>query len=125
MQTENIPHYFPELTPWLDAAKEGRFLLPQCMVCERPHWYPRGFCPFCNSHDVAWVEAAGGATVYAVSVVPGEVPYAVAYVTLDEGPIMLTNIVAPDLSALTIGQRVRVSFDHPRDGLVRPAFVPA
>ena len=49
-----------------------------------------------------------------------EVPYVVAYVTLDEGPSMLTNIVDADADAdadaIRIGQRVAVRFQRARAG---------
>ena len=41
-------------------------------------------------------------------------PYAIAYVTLAEGPTMLTNIVDCDLDELRIGQAVAVVFKHER-----------
>ena len=38
------------------------------------------------------------------------VPYAVAYVTLEEGPTMLTNIVDCDFDRIRIGQPVELRF---------------
>jgi uncharacterized OB-fold protein len=43
------------------------------------------------------------------------VPYAIGYVTLEEGVTMMTNIVDCDLDAIRIGQRVKVVF-KPTDG---------
>jgi uncharacterized OB-fold protein len=52
-------------------------------------------------------------------------PYAIAYVRLDEGVTMLSNIVDCDLDALRIGDRVKVCF-KPADGEnVVPMFRPA
>jgi uncharacterized OB-fold protein len=53
------------------------------------------------------------------------VPYAIAYVTLEEGPTMLTNIVDGDLDAIRIGQRVRVRFVPTDGGPPVPMFAPA
>ena len=54
----------------------------------------------------------------------GPIPYAIAYVTLDEGVTMLTNIVDCDLDTLRIGQRVKVCF-KPTDGdAMVPMFTP-
>ena len=54
------------------------------------------------------------------------VPYAIAYVTLDEGPTMMTNIVDCDLDAIRIGQAVRVVFKPTEDGGPPvPMFSPA
>ena len=53
-----------------------------------------------------------------------EVPYVVAYLTLDEGPSILTNIVDTDADAIRIGQRVAVRFQPSDDGRPLPVFVP-
>ena len=37
---------------FFDAARQGRFLIPVCTACDRPHWYPRAICPFCASDKV-------------------------------------------------------------------------
>ncbi len=113
-----------ETLPFWQAASEGRLLLRACTACGRFHHYPRSICPFCMSDATEWRPARGTGRVHAFSVmrrVP--VPYAVAYVELDEGPLMLTNLVRTDLDALQIGQRVGVVFDA-FDGGALPVFTP-
>ena len=51
-------------------------------------------------------------------------PYAIAYVTLKEGPSLQTNIVDCDPEKLKIGQKVKVVF-KPTDGAPLPFFTPA
>jgi uncharacterized OB-fold protein len=105
-----------ESQAFYDAAKQGRFLIKTCKACGKAHWYPRAVCPFCASEETEWVEASGKATIYSYSVmrrVPE--PFALAYVTLAEGPTMLTNIVDCDFDALKIGQAVEIVF-KPSDG---------
>jgi uncharacterized OB-fold protein len=53
------------------------------------------------------------------------VPYALAYVTLEEGVTMMTNIVDCDLDAIRIGQAVRVVFKPTEGGPPVPMFTPA
>ena len=48
-------------------------------------------------------------------------PYAIGYVTLKEGPSLLTNFVDCDMEKLKIGQRVKVVF-KPTDGAPLPFF---
>ena len=100
-----------------DAGAEGQLLIKRCTACHEPHYYPRAICPFCFSAETVWEQAAGTGSIYSVSVMRrgADAPYALAYVTLDEGPSMLTNIVHCDFDALSIGQRVRVRF-MPTDG---------
>jgi uncharacterized protein len=51
-------------------------------------------------------------------------PYALAFVTLAEGPTMMTNIVDCDLDGLRIGQKVRVTFQQTDTGYRAPVFTP-
>jgi uncharacterized protein len=52
------------------------------------------------------------------------VPYAIAYVTLAEGPTMMTNIVDCDLDGIKIGQKVKVVFKPSEGGPPVPCFAP-
>jgi uncharacterized OB-fold protein len=91
------------------------------------HHYPRALCPFCWSDKVEWVEAKGTGVIYTYSVTRrgGPVPYCIAYVTLDEGPKLMTNIVDTDLDTVKIGQRVKVVFMKSEGGTAIPMFTPA
>ena len=51
-------------------------------------------------------------------------PYAIGYVTLNEGPAVLTNFVGCDLSTLSIGQKVKVQFQATEGGPPVPVFAP-
>ena len=117
----------PETLACWDAASQGKLLLKRCAACGESHWYPRALCPFCGSDRTEWQEASGRGTVYSYSVFRrAPVPYAIAYVTLAEGPTMMTNIVDCDLDAIRIGQAVRVSFKATEDGGPPvPMFSPA
>ena len=79
----------------------------------------------CGSPEIGFQPASGHGTIYSVSVARrADPPYALAYVTLAEGPTMMTNIVACDLDALAIGQPVRVIFQAGPTGLPIPMFTP-
>ena len=125
-RTIPAPPVSPETKPFWDAATAGTLLLKRCEACGEPHYYPRAICPFCGSDRTTWLEASGRGTIYSYSVFRrAPVPYAIAYVTLEEGPTMMTNIVDSDLDALRIGQRVRVRFTPTDGGPPVPMFAPA
>lgn len=106
------------------AAREGRLLLKRCRACDKTHYYPRAQCPFCLADEGEWIEASGAGTIYSWSVERrAQPPYAIAFVTLAEGPTLMTNIVDCDLDGLAVGQRVRLVFDT-RDGQPVPVFRP-
>jgi uncharacterized OB-fold protein len=108
---------------FFDAARQGRFLIPVCTACDRPHWYPRAICPFCASDKMEWRVASGKGTIYTFSVMRRvKEPYIIAHVTLAEGPTMLTNIVACDAGDVRIGQEVAVVFQDTDNGAPVPMF---
>jgi uncharacterized OB-fold protein len=120
------PPINPETQPFWDAAGHGKLLYKKCAACGEPHFYPRPHCPFCFSDKVEWQEASGRGTIYTYSVMRrAPVPYAIAYVTLAEGPTMMTNIVDCDLDGITIGQPVRLVFKASEGGPPVPMFTPA
>jgi uncharacterized OB-fold protein len=121
------PGVNPETEAFWNAAKEGRFLVRRCTGCGKAHWYPRAICPHCFSDATEWQQASGRGTIYSVSVMKrAPEVYAIAYVTLEEGPTMMTNIVDCDYDALAIGQQVQVTFKPTQDdGPPYPMFRPA
>ena len=120
------PPVNPENKPFFDAAQNGKLLVKRCTACGERHHYPRAICPFCGSDKTEWQDASGRGTIYSWSVlrrVPA--PFALAYVTLDEGPTIMTNIVDCDLDAIRIGQAVRLVFKPSDGGPPVPMFTPA
>jgi hypothetical protein len=120
------PQPNPETKAFWEGAAQGRLLIKKCLACQQVHYYPRAICPFCGSDRTEWQQASGRGSIYSWSVMRrAEVPYAIAYVTLEEGVTMMTNIVDCDLDGIRIGQRVRVVFKPTEGGPPVPAFTPA
>ena len=119
------PPIGPESAPYFDAAQNDQLVIPVSKESGRAHFYPRPFCPFTGG-EVEWRPASGRGVLYSFSVFRrAEKPWCVAYVELEEGPRMLTNIVDCDFDALTIGQTVRVVFLPTENGQKTPMFTPA
>jgi uncharacterized OB-fold protein len=120
------PRPDPETKPFWDAASAGRLLLRRCRTCGRPHYFPRPLCPFCMSAETEWFEAAGTGEIYSYSVMRrAREPYCIAYVTLDEGVRMMTNIVDCDFDAIRVGMKVRLVFRESDGGPAVPMFAPS
>ena len=125
-RTYPAPEPNPETKRFWEAAAQGQLLVKKCLACGEVHYYPRALCPFCGSDRTDWQPASGRGTVYSWSVMRrAETPYAIAYVTLDEGVTMMTNLVDCDLDGIRIGQKVRVVWKPTEGGPPLPAFTPA
>lgn len=128
VSTREFPAPIPnvETQPFWDAARDGRLLIRYCSACDKAHWYPREICPFCHAGPTLWKQASGKGTLYTYSVMRrAAVPFATAYVTLEEGPTMLTNLVECDLDSLFIGMPVEVTFARTQsEQLFVPVFRP-
>lgn len=119
------PVQSPETNEFWTAARSGRLILRFCKECDQFHYYPRSICPHCFSDRTEWRDAKGTGRIHSLSVMRrAPVPYAIAYVGLDEGPLMISNIVNCDFDALRIGQNVRLCFEEFDDGKL-PVFEPA
>ncbi|MBL4719830.1 MAG: OB-fold domain-containing protein [Alphaproteobacteria bacterium] len=108
------------------AANEGKLMLPRCKDTNQFFWYPRNISPFTLSKNIEWIEASGKGEIYTYSVMRrADPPYVIAYVTLEEGVSMMTNIVDCDIDKVAIGQKVELVFQDTEDGQKVPVFKPA
>jgi hypothetical protein len=121
------PHFpEPDTKPYWDGAKAGELRYQVCSKCSAVNFYPSAHCRTCGESALDWRVSKGEGTVYTFSVVlQNRIPgfqemgaYAVAYVDLDEGFRMLTNVigVADPTKDVRIGQRVRVEFEKQDTG---------
>ena len=119
------PDTNPETKPFWDGCMARKLIIPRCVDTGKYIWYPRAISPF-TFGATEWVEVSGKGKIYSLSVMQrAEVPFAIAYVELAEGPKMMTNIVDCDLDALKIGQDVTLKFVPSEGGPPIPMFTPA
>ena len=125
------PRRNAETAPFWDACAEGRLSIPRCDDCGELIWYPRRFCPFCSSRSVTYVDVSGRGTVYTFTIIRrgdgpfrDKAPYVLAYVRLDEGPVVMTNIVGVDPGSVRIDQPVQVVWEPAGEADQIPRFTP-
>jgi uncharacterized OB-fold protein len=119
------PRVLPESLAFWEAANDGRLVLKKCNACGEYHHYPRDICPHCLSADTRWVQAAGTGTVYSFSTMgKEEAAYTLAFVTLDEGVTLMTNLVDCNPAEVHIDQRVKVAFRPSEGAYAVPMFTP-
>jgi uncharacterized OB-fold protein len=128
-----LPEITAESKPFWDACARHELLVQTCRACGAVQYYPRGVCAACWSPDVEWTRATGRGRVYTFTVTHrtqargfrDELPYVLAWITLDEGVQVMSNIVGVDPATIKIDMPVRVTFDDVKDGLSIPKFTAA
>ena len=108
-----------------EGAGRGELVLQRCRKCSLVQHRPRGICAHClESDNLEHFVASGRGEVYTFTVTEQNqakgfaeaCPYVMAYVTLEEGPRILTVITNCSPDDVTVGAQVRVSFvDQERD----------
>jgi uncharacterized protein len=118
----NAPHW--------EALRQHRLAAPRCEACGHV-WLPPGpWCTRCWSRAFRWVDLSGRGTVTSFvrfhqqyyRNAPFEVPYAVAEVTLEEGPRLYAQLVGAEP---TVGLAVEVCYDDVSPELTLARFRPS
>jgi len=118
-----------ELDPeYLAGAAAGKLRLQRCAKCARCRFPASPLCPSCLSWDFNWIDASGRGELLSwirmhkqyFSQLDREVPYNVAMVRLEEGPMMISAIDGDD-TQLACGTPLSVVF-RPVNGVPLPWF---
>lgn len=128
-----LPRLDEESKGFWEACQRHELYVQKCRACGALRYYPRALCPACLANDTEWVRCSGRGSVYTYTVTyqnqsPGfrdELPYVLAYVELEEGVRILSNIVDCDPSAVAIGMAVEVTFVDVSAQVTLPKFKPA
>ena len=127
----------PHTQHYWDGVRDGELRYQHCGACDEVVFTPRAHCTLCGgSGDLSWRTSKGEGAVYTFSVVrQNRNPrfadlgaYAVAYVDLDEGFRVLSNVVGVEdpTRDIACGMRVRVAFEEQDEGEYPiPVFTPA
>ncbi len=118
----------PEITKvnasFWEAAARHEFILQYCPTCDRYQHEAIDQCPVCFG-EFEWREASGRGRIHTFilmhqvyhPVYSGRTPYNVTIVELDEGPLMLTNIVNAENDRIVVGAPVTLVFEDIEEGL--------
>lgn len=126
-----VPIPTPETIHFWEGTKNHQILLQKCDACENVYFPPRPFCALCASRDVSIFKASGRASLYSYIINhrphPGfDSPYVIAAVKLEEGPVMMANILetAQTPEALSLDMPLMVKFKKLNDEITLPCFKP-
>jgi uncharacterized OB-fold protein len=107
-----------ETRAYWEGCGRHEIVLQRCRACSAVQHRPRGLCVSCLSDDIEHFAASGRGTVHTFTVTNqnglpafrSACPYVLAYVALEEGPQLMTNIVGCDVEKVHIGMSVVVEF---------------
>lgn len=127
-----------ETRAYWQGCGRHELVLQRCRDCSVVQHRPRGLCVSCFSDEIEHFVASGRGTVHTFSVTNQNglpafreaCPYVLAYVALEEGPQLMTNIVGCDPEDVRIGMSVVVEFcdvdgDSSEGASAVPRFRPA
>ena len=114
------------------ATAESRFELQRCDDCGVVIWFPRRQCPTCWTENLSTFDASGKGVVYSYTIIrkgamayKEAAPFVIAYVELEEGPRVMTNIVDCDPGLVEVGMPVSMVFHDTGAGNALYRFRPA
>ena len=126
-----VPVPTPETAHFWHGTQAGELRLQRCDDCQHVYFPPRPFCPACACRSVSVFAASGAASLYSYVINhrphPGfNGPYAIAVVTLAEGPRMMANILNTPQTpeALLLDMPLQVTFEKLTEEVTLPYFQP-
>jgi uncharacterized OB-fold protein len=122
-----------ETRAYWEGCGRHQLVLQRCQSCGTVQHRPRAMCVSCFADDIVHFVASGRGTVHTFSIIEQNqappfrdaCPYVLAYVELEEGPRVMTNIVGCEASEVSIGQSVVVDYQDRDEGFAVPRFRPA
>jgi uncharacterized OB-fold protein len=114
----------PGASEWLALCRREELHVGFCDSCSATHFYPRALCPHCHSGTVRLVASRGAGAIYSWTEVQAKpASYRLAYVALDEGCTLLTQLVGdPAGGQWAVGDRVAVQWALTGGGDPLPVF---
>lgn len=119
-----------ETRGYWEGCDRHELVLQRCRSCGVVQHRPRAICASCLESEIEHFVASGRGEIYSYTVThqnqqPGfreACPYVLAYVDLEEGPRLMTNIVGCKPADVAIGSTVQVDFADSEEGFAIPRF---
>lgn len=113
------PTVIDETRPFWEGTLAEELRVQVCDSCGNKQLAGGPCCTSCLSQDLHWEKASGRGSVFSFTIVrhafhpsfADQVPYVLADVQLDEGPIFTSNVTDLPVEDVRIGTPVEVWFD--------------
>ena len=114
-----------------EGARRHELMAYKCANCGALY-YPVTDCTACDNPKMEWTRVSGKGSIYTYIIYhqvyhpawKGDAPYNVSWIKLDEGPLLMSNVVECRNEELHIGMPVEVVFDDVNEEITLPKFRP-
>jgi uncharacterized OB-fold protein len=130
MTERPLPEITDENSVYWNSLLARSFRLQQCDQCAHVRYPLSEICPVCLSSDYRWAAMSGRGHVFSTVVFhqvyhpafADKVPYNVSLVELEEGPIIVTNVIDVDPREVGVGDEVDLVYTELTAEIVLPQF---
>lgn len=131
MWDKPIPELDSDTEHFWEACKQHELRIQRCLSCSTFYW-PPVLCNRCDNPTMEWTRVSGKGKVFSFVVFhklyhPGftdEVPYNVAIVELEEGPLLQTRIIGIPNDDIQVDMPVEVVFEDVAEEFTLHRFRP-
>ena len=125
-----LPEPTEDAAPFWEFCRNHDLRVQRCTHCRQLRHPPQPMCPGCGAMEHDWAPVSGRGGVYSFvvswqavhSALHGRTPFATVLVRLEEGPLLVSNLVDCLPEAIAIGMPVAVVFDDVTEAVSLPKF---
>lgn len=123
----------PHAKAYWDGLRDHKLVVQKCNDCGAYTHPPGPICTSCLSPNKSHVTMSGHGTVYTYTIThrpmhsefKEDVPYAIIYVKLEEGPMIVSWLTGVDPQGAKIGMPVEIAFEKIDENTTLHRFRPA
>lgn len=125
-----LPEPTEDAAPFWEFCRNHELRLQRCTHCRQLRHPPQPMCPRCGAMEHDWAPVSGRGAVYSFVVswqavhpaLHGRTPFATVLVRLEEGPLLVSNLVDCRPEEIALGMPVAVVFDDVTEAVSLPKF---
>lgn len=118
-----LPQITKDSEAFWASTREREMKLQKCSRCAKFRFYPSEACHFCASLDYEWTPISGKGKIHSWTILErargnpfeNEVPLPILLVELEEGPIVMSNLVDWSEDDLAIDAPVTLDYEPVND----------
>ena len=113
-----------------ESARCHALELQRCSECGQFRFYPSPLCHFCGSGEYVWTPVSGKGSIYTYTILyraggdtyQDDVPIAIGLIELEEGAVLMSNIIDCQPEEIAVGRPVTVDYGAIDDEITLPLF---